>query len=342
MAKRILVVDDEESLVFFLGETLARLGPEYCVKTARSAEQALRTLSCEPVDLIVTDLRMPGKDGLELIRQARLISPCTRTILITAYGDEDVQKEARRLGAYRYITKPFTAAEFTQIVQEALQREMLLAQMFHELRMPLTYIMSYAEMLADESEGAHHEWARAIQCHTHRMREALDDFTLLTEWNASQMPGYLQSVNLLQTLETAVSLLSPSATSRNQTLQVEPLSEPITINTDVWLLGALLAALISDAIKRTPEEGHIYVGAKQNGKEEITLTVKGNGNGGGAQTKPPMSGKISAGLAVAQRLASALSGDLQVEPNGQGGAISRLILPRALHSEGELCRETRL
>jgi CheY-like chemotaxis protein len=330
MARRILVVDDEESVAFFLGETLDQLGPEYQVRTACSAEEALRRIADEPFDLIVTDLRMPGTDGLDLSRQVREISPCTRTILITAYGDDVVEDEARRLGVYRYITKPFTTDEFLQVVEGALLRDMLLAQVFHELRMPLTYIMSYADMLAEESEGAHREWAQTIQRHTQRMREALDDFTLLTEWNASQMPGYLQPVNLDQMLEMSAGLLNSLVMRRGQNLQILPMPEPVTINTDGWLLGALLIALISATIKRTPEKGQICVRAKRNGSGEVTVTVKGDANG--APAEQPASGEHSAGTAVAQRLVEALRGELQVDSDEIGGAVSRVILPTGFGS----------
>ena len=127
MAKRILVVDDEKSIAFLLGETLAQLGPEYQVQTAYSGEEALSKIAAEPFDLVVTDLRMPDISGLELIRRLRPINPFARTILITAYGSDEAEAEARRLGAYRYITKPVKMGEFMEVVQEALLKDLLAA-----------------------------------------------------------------------------------------------------------------------------------------------------------------------------------------------------------------------
>jgi CheY-like chemotaxis protein/predicted regulator of Ras-like GTPase activity (Roadblock/LC7/MglB family) len=94
---------------------------DYQVSIAHSGEEALETLDRSPADLLVTDLRLPGITGLDLIRWVRASSPQTRTILITAYGNDEVEAEARRLEAYRYITKPFDAGDFTQTVQEALR-----------------------------------------------------------------------------------------------------------------------------------------------------------------------------------------------------------------------------
>jgi DNA-binding NtrC family response regulator len=120
MVKRILVVDDERSVAFLLSENLAELDPCYQVQVAHSGEEALSRVVAKPFDLIITDLRMPGMDGLELIRHVQEVSPDTRTILITAYGDKDVEQEAGNLGVYRYVTKPFKTDEFTQIVEQAL------------------------------------------------------------------------------------------------------------------------------------------------------------------------------------------------------------------------------
>ncbi len=118
--KHILIVDDEPKVAFFLSKALERSGQNYRVETTQSGEEALEVLSRTSVDLLVTDLRMPGISGLDLIRRVRASSPQTRTILITAYGSDEVETEARRLEAYRYITKPFDIGDFTEAVQGAL------------------------------------------------------------------------------------------------------------------------------------------------------------------------------------------------------------------------------
>ncbi|TEU14269.1 MAG: response regulator [Anaerolineales bacterium] len=119
--KRILIVDDEKKVAFFLQESLEDLGDNYEVVSAETAEAALQQIESQPFDLIITDLRMPGINGLELMQRVRAISPETRTILITAYGSDEVEAEARRLQAYSYFTKPFHIEDFIETVQEALK-----------------------------------------------------------------------------------------------------------------------------------------------------------------------------------------------------------------------------
>jgi DNA-binding NtrC family response regulator len=121
MAKRILVVDDEKGSAFLLGENLTELGPEYVVETASSGEEALEKIHAAPFDLVITDFRMPGIDGLQLIQEIRTTHPDTRSILITAYGSPNIKKRADRLGVYRYMTKPFLIEELLDSAREALE-----------------------------------------------------------------------------------------------------------------------------------------------------------------------------------------------------------------------------
>ena len=118
----ILIVDDEPKVGFFLRKSL-ELSQQNCqVSTARSGEKALEILERSTVDLLITDLRMPGISGLELIRWVKTSSPKTRTILITAYGSDEVRAEARRLEVYRYVTKPFNVRDFAGVVDQALKK----------------------------------------------------------------------------------------------------------------------------------------------------------------------------------------------------------------------------
>jgi CheY-like chemotaxis protein len=119
--QRILIVDDETKVAFFLRESLEALGRNFEVLSASTPEEALHHVSLKKIDLLVTDQRMPGMNGLDLIRQVQESHPETQFILITAYGTDNVLTQAQRLGAYRYFTKPFHIEDFVQTVLEALQ-----------------------------------------------------------------------------------------------------------------------------------------------------------------------------------------------------------------------------
>ena len=126
--KRVLLVDDEVRLAFLLKQSLLSLGPEYEIQTANSARDALRIMEDEPCDLVITDYRMEGLSGLDLMQAIRSSRPETLVILMTAYGSDEVAAAAERLEAYRYLTKPFPIEEFKRLVKEALQAPSPLAQ----------------------------------------------------------------------------------------------------------------------------------------------------------------------------------------------------------------------
>jgi DNA-binding NtrC family response regulator len=120
MPKRILIVDDETRVAFFLQEGLRGLGAEFEVSTTESAESALEQIEREPVDLAVIDFRLPGLNGLDLIARLQCLSPQTQTILITAYSSPELEDAAYHLHARRYLAKPFAIQDLMSTVQEAL------------------------------------------------------------------------------------------------------------------------------------------------------------------------------------------------------------------------------
>jgi two-component system, NtrC family, response regulator PilR len=120
---RILVVDDEKSMRDLLSITLEKEG--YEVLTAAGGEPAIESLHRDPVDVVITDLKMPKVDGLQVLRAAKEISPDTAVIVITAVASTETAVEAMKLGAYDYITKPFKLDEVNLIVRNALERKRL-------------------------------------------------------------------------------------------------------------------------------------------------------------------------------------------------------------------------
>jgi CheY-like chemotaxis protein len=107
---KILIVDDDNGTLNAVKVGLLSKGHEALI--AGSGEEALKIIKAkksgaEPLDLLMTDLRMPKMDGLRLIRAARKIMPDIKAILMTAYGDDNVKKKTRALGQCGYMDKPF-------------------------------------------------------------------------------------------------------------------------------------------------------------------------------------------------------------------------------------------
>jgi signal transduction histidine kinase len=182
---QILVIDDEmgprESLRMLLK-------PEYNVTTADCVEAGLKLLKEKQPDTIVMDIRMPGVTGIEGLRKIREIDPHLSVIMLTGFGALDTAKEALRLGANDYISKPFDAGEMREVIgrnvertrlqrasenaaadvkelnnrllKELAQKERLAslgqasAEFVHDLGNPLTIVWGYVQLLAKKLEKA--------------------------------------------------------------------------------------------------------------------------------------------------------------------------------------------
>ena len=123
-SERILIVDDEDGMRRLLGRVLTREG--YDTSTVGSGVEALRLVANERFDLVVTDIKMPEMDGLQLLENLKEYEPSLPIIVMTAYGTIENAVQALRLGAYDYIAKPFETDEIKLTVAKALERERLL------------------------------------------------------------------------------------------------------------------------------------------------------------------------------------------------------------------------
>ncbi len=121
--KSILIVDDEESVRESLDKVLKRAG--YLTLTAGSGEEALGLMAEKTADLVLTDLRMPGSDGISLLKNLKKKYPDTEVILLTGYGTIEIAVEAIKEGAYDFITKPPKKAVILSTVERAIERQNL-------------------------------------------------------------------------------------------------------------------------------------------------------------------------------------------------------------------------
>ncbi|MGE0456201.1 MAG: sigma-54-dependent transcriptional regulator [Vicinamibacteria bacterium] len=120
---RVLVIDDELSMREMLTIMLGKEGHE--VVTAASRAEAARVLERGPVDLIVTDLRLPDGDGIEILRHVKAAAPETVVVVMTAYSTTETAVAALKLGAHDYLIKPFDVDELKIVVRNALEKRQL-------------------------------------------------------------------------------------------------------------------------------------------------------------------------------------------------------------------------
>jgi len=141
---RVLLVDDEENLRLALKTYLRKQG--YEVVAAGDVEAALGQCAKDAFDFVITDVRMPGRSGLELLAELRAKHPATTVIVMSAYGSIDQALDAIRSGAYDYVAKPFKPEELGFALKKAEERETLRRQN-RELRAAMIEAHQFEELL---------------------------------------------------------------------------------------------------------------------------------------------------------------------------------------------------
>ena len=158
----ILVVDDDQDLLRLLTMRLHAWG--YRVSTAGSAEEGLTRIAVEPPQLVLSDIRLPGKDGLALFEEIRSTRPTLPVILLTAHGTIPDAVQAMSRGVFGYLTKPFDSKELHEKIQQALQLSLI---------------------GAGQGSGAGEAWREGIVYRSNRMATMMEEARVVAASDAS-------------------------------------------------------------------------------------------------------------------------------------------------------------
>jgi DNA-binding NtrC family response regulator len=118
---KILVVDDDKDMCEILSDFLKDEG--HTVLTAYDGESALDSVKSRKYDVLILDYRLQGIDGLHVLEKVHQIDESLITIMISAFGSEQMKRQAKKLGAYDFIEKPFDMERIVRIVKQALSQE---------------------------------------------------------------------------------------------------------------------------------------------------------------------------------------------------------------------------
>ncbi|OGR01323.1 MAG: response regulator [Deltaproteobacteria bacterium RIFOXYD12_FULL_50_9] len=148
---RILIVDDEPDLCIILSHWLCSAG--YLCKTANNTDTALSLLAMQAFELVISDIMMPGKSGLELIQEVKKIAPDTAVIMVTAMDNQETALDALQLGAFGYLIKPVDKNVLLINVANALDRRITtLDSQKHERELEQMVLERTAAIRAREEE----------------------------------------------------------------------------------------------------------------------------------------------------------------------------------------------
>ncbi len=313
----ILIVDDDTALLQALPQAIALRMKDVCVDIADSALGALQKVQEHEYDTIVSDIKMPGMDGLALIEQLQVLCPDTPTLLITGHGERDLAIQALRLGAYDFIQKPIDRSYFITALQRAIQarqmrrliaeqqhaleqythqleqtvaertselveanaaKDVFMSMVSHELKTPLTTLKGITQMLCRRVErGDSVELKNLTLLESSVRRMELLVNDLL---NTSLVDTGMFSLyrQPYDLVAACQELLAEYSAATGASFHIEMLAPTLEIDMDRERIGQVILNLLSNARKYAPKDSRITVRIERQDEQAI-ISVKDCGVG---------------------------------------------------------------
>jgi hypothetical protein len=368
---RLLIVDDETAQMRALCDTLGMEG--YQTRGFDSPQQALAALHAGEFDMLLTDLQMPGMDGITLIAEARKVDPDIGAIVMTGHGTIDTAVQAMRNGALDYILKPFRLNVVLPVLVRAqdllrLRRENAVLQKLeqqraeelaaayrdlesfsysisHDLRAPLLFVKDFALRLErDFGEKLDGDGRHVLQVIADGCR-SMDDMVvgLLAFSRATRQPLNLRMLDMSSIVRVAIA--EARAVYPEPETQVE-VGELPQAAADPGVMRHVWSNLIGNAFKYSAkrEQPVVRIGGHAEG-DEVLYFVEDNGAGFDMQYADKLFGVFKrlhsskdfqgtgVGLAIAQRIITRHGGRIRVQAEPDKGARFEFTLPAAVPAD---------
>lgn len=358
---RLLVVDDDDGFRELLKTILQNEG--YKVDTAPNGEEGIRIARNRSYDLIFLDLKMPGMDGMQVLKILKPESPTTDFIIVTAYADVQIAVELIRLGAKEYITKPIEPAEFIQHVRTALRahaaelrvgeiQSEFSSRLLHDLRGPVVIVNSSIDLLGKGTPGPvtpeQHQILDMMRAQMNKMDALLTDMIDLTLFESGKVHLERLPLNLDIFVPSICDRMSQQAKAKNISIQTQIGDAIPTLELDPEKMQQVFHNLLDNGIKYTPDGGSITVSVSTGrhvfgGKdcESVEIAVSDTGVGIPKEELPLvfdkykniLTGKTSSqkttglGLAICRSIVEAHQGKMTAESTVGQGTTIRIFLP---------------
>ncbi len=354
----ILIIDDDDTMLDSCSQVFTKEG--YRSATAEDGNQGLQTFREIQPDLVLVDLKMPGKDGIQVLQELKTIDPNCVAIVITGYGTIQSAVEAMKHGAYDFLPKPFTPDELRFIVRRGLERrryiieteslrrdkEMMrknfISLVSHELRSPLAAVQqNLIVILGGLSGDLPEETKKILQRMSHRIKgliSLINDWLDLSRIESGEMTVNMKPVHLPEILTEVVDLVQSLADENKVGIDWHPPVDFPTIVGNRETLQMLFTNLIHNAIKYNKTNGKVFI-TLENADHHAKVTVKDTGIGIHQEKLPlifeqfyrakegkPVEGS-GLGLSIAKKIVEAHQGTIDVESEVGKGTVFTVWLP---------------
>jgi len=356
---KVLIIDDESGLRDMLVFGLSDRG--YLVIPAVSGEEGIEKARHEAFELVVCDIMMPGKSGVEVLKEIKAIQPDVEIIMATGYATLETAVESMKLGAFDYISKPYGLDQLCLIFEKALERRGLkaqvgklqelnrmksefLANMSHELRTPMNAIIGYTSLILDKTYGEitpkQENGLKRIETNSRNLLQLINNILDLSKLNAGRMQLFKETCQLKEITDEVLHTMEGLARERKLTLSVD-VPESLAIETDKTKLKQVLINLVANAVKFT-HEGSVSIKAETlTGPARLRLYVQDTGIGIEQEDIPLLFeefkqldasptreyGGTGLGLAICKKIVELMGGSIQVKSVQGTGSTFIVTLP---------------
>jgi two-component system sensor histidine kinase/response regulator len=354
----VLIIDDDKIMLDSCTQVFVKEG--YQTQTAENGDKGLKKFKDETPDLVLVDLKMPGIDGMEVLKELKTTDPNCVAIVITGYGTIESAVEAMKRGAYDFLLKPFTPDELRIIVRRGLERKKCIEQtkmlkeekekmrenfvsmVSHELRSPLAAVQQNLMVILAGMVG---EIPEKTQQMLLRMKERIRGLiSLISDWldlsriESGEMVSTLEPVELGDVLRGVVDLLQPLADEKKVTLSFTESAEYSTILGNRETLQMLFTNLVHNGIKYNREGGKVGI-TSNCGDSVLIVTIEDTGIGIPHENLPlifeqfyrvkngKQIGGSGLGLSIAKKIVEVHSGSIEVESEQGKGTVFKVRLP---------------
>lgn len=305
---RVLVADDELGMRLSVARALRDLHitvPHvdrafgFIVDQAESGEQALQMIRHTPPDLLLLDHKLPGMSGLDVLEAMNGAGHDLLTIMITAYASIETAVSATKLGAFDFLSKPFTPAELKSAIRKAAGQLVLMRQareleaekrrvrfefirvLGHELKAPLNAVGGYLQIMAADAAGddpaTRKQMVDRSLIRIEHMRKLIQDLLDMTRIEAGERRRDLKQIDVIQIAKHAIETMTPDAAERDIAIHLHGPGE-LPMQGDATELEIVLNNLISNAVKYNRDGGKVDVTVSGD-ERRITLQVADTGIG---------------------------------------------------------------
>jgi signal transduction histidine kinase len=360
---RVLIVDDDAALLQALPEALRLRLDGVTVDTCDTASEALDRIAATDYDAIISDIKMPGMDGLALLAKIGALRPDTPTLLITGHGEHDLALQALRGGAYDFIQKPIDRDYFVASLSRALQLRQLrrrvkeldqlktdfFANVSHELRTPLTLLLGPTQkLLANGLTAEQRHELQVIDRNARTLLKRVNDLLDVAKLEAGRMSVSDTRLDLARLVRLTAAHFEAFAQERQIAFAVQT-PAGVAAQGDPEKLMRVFLNLLGNAFKFAPDGGRVGCQLRVEGDRAL-VTVADNGPG----VKPELRqaiferfhqgdgdsrrrfGGTGLGLAIAQEFVALHGGTITVGEAPEGGALFSVELPLRVPAGAEV------